>query len=62
MRITGLRRRVRAAGLMTIAMIAGVGGAAWAQTAPGGRAGRDVVRGRGSCGAVTPRSPAGGAG
>jgi tripartite-type tricarboxylate transporter receptor subunit TctC len=34
MKITGLRRRVRAAGLMTIAMIAGVGGAAWAQTDP----------------------------
>jgi tripartite-type tricarboxylate transporter receptor subunit TctC len=34
MKITGLRRRVRAAGLMTFAMIAGVGGAACAQTDP----------------------------
>jgi tripartite-type tricarboxylate transporter receptor subunit TctC len=34
MKITGLRRRVRAAGLMTFAMIAGAGGAAWAQTDP----------------------------
>jgi tripartite-type tricarboxylate transporter receptor subunit TctC len=34
MKITGLRRTVRAAGLMTIAMIAGGGGAAWAQTDP----------------------------
>jgi tripartite-type tricarboxylate transporter receptor subunit TctC len=34
MKITGLRRRVRAAGLLTFAMIAGVGGAACAQTDP----------------------------
>ncbi len=34
MKITGLRRRVRAAGLMTFAMLAGVAGTAWAQTDP----------------------------
>jgi tripartite-type tricarboxylate transporter receptor subunit TctC len=34
MRITGLPRRVRAAGLLTLAMLAGVGGTACAQTDP----------------------------
>jgi tripartite-type tricarboxylate transporter receptor subunit TctC len=34
MKITGLRRRVRAAGLLTLAMLAGAGGAACAQTDP----------------------------